>query len=153
MRKTWVVVVDERDALVYEAAPRQSLPFELKHTLKNTADKPDRELESDRPGRAFSSSNGQRHGIDGERSTRRTRQEAFARQIAAEIERGRQAGHFHQLVVVSGARMLGLLRAALPAPSRHLVVAEVPKDMVHHDEPKIRALVPRETWLPPLDFR
>lgn len=153
MRKTWVVVVDERDALVYEAAARKSIPFELKHTLKNDADGPDRDLESDRPGRAFSSSTGQRHGIDGERSTRRSLQEAFGRQVAAFVDHGRQKGAFRQLVIVAGARMLGLLRAALPDASRNLVVAEITKDMVHHDEPKIRALVPRETWLPRLDFR
>ena len=45
-----------------------------------------------------------------------------------------------------GARMLGLLRDAMSASSRELVLVEVPKDMAQHDEPAIRAHVPQETW-------
>ncbi len=143
--KTWIVVADERAALVYRGnGPRT--PFDLQHTLENEGDRPDRELESDRPGRAFSSSTGQRHGIDGERSTRRTRQAGFAKRIADEIDRARQAGEVRRLVLMSGPRMLGLLRAALPAASQALLVAEVPKDLVQLDEPAIRSHVPIETW-------
>jgi protein required for attachment to host cells len=84
--------------------------------------------------------------VDGERSTRRARQAGFARRIADEIERARKAGKFDRLVLMCGARMLGLLREAMSASSRELVLVEVPKDMAQHDEPAIRAHVPQETW-------
>ena len=145
MKKMWVVVADERRAMLYLSGALRE-PFSLLQTIENDADAPDRELETDRPGRRMSSPSGQKHGVDGERSTRRRRQEDFARRIAEEIERGRKAGRFDRLVLMCGARMLGLLRDALTAQSRELIVVEVPKDMAQHDEPAIRAHVPQETW-------
>jgi protein required for attachment to host cells len=144
-KTAWIVVADERRALVYVSGAR-SEPFDLALSIENEGDGPDRDLESDRPGRTFSSSTGQRHAVGGERSTRRTRQEGFARRIAEEVERARQTGRFESLVLMCGARMLGLLRDALAAPCRELVVSEVSKDMAKHDEPAIRAHVTQETW-------
>jgi protein required for attachment to host cells len=145
MKKMWIVVADERRAMLYLSGALRE-PFALLQTIDNDGDAPDRELETDRPGRTFSSSTGQRHSMDGERSTRRSRQAGFARRVAEEIERGRKAGRFDRLVLMCGARMLGLLRESLSAPSRELVLVEVPKDMAQHDEPAIRAHVPQETW-------
>ena len=145
MKKMWIVVADERRAMLYLSGALRE-PFALLQTIENDGDAPDRELETDRPGRTFSSSTGQRHAVGGERSTRRTRQEGFARRIAEEIEQARKAGRFDRLVLMCGARMLGLLRDALTAPSRELVLVEVSKDMAQHDEPAIRAHVPQETW-------
>ena len=145
MKKMWIVVADERRAMLYLSGALRE-PFALLQTIENDGDAPDRELESDRPGRTFSSSTGQRHAVDGERSTRRTRQQGFARRIGEEIERGRKAGRFDRLVLMCGARMLGLLRDTLSTASRELVLVEVPKDMAKHDEPAIRAHVPQETW-------
>jgi hypothetical protein len=86
--KIWIVVADEREALFYNVsgAERRGIGgedgspngrrangrFQLVLRLTNPQARPDRELESDRPGRAFSSSTGQRHAIDGERSSRRS---------------------------------------------------------------------------------
>src|SRR5262245_55699599 len=145
MKKMWIVVADERRAMLYLSGALRE-PFALLQTIENDGDAPDRELEADRPGRTFSSSTGQRHAVDGERSTRRARQAGFARRVADEIERARKAGKFDRLVLMCGARMLGLLREALSAPSRELVLVEVSKDMAQHDEPAIRAHVPQETW-------
>ncbi|HEX5048347.1 MAG TPA: host attachment protein [Gammaproteobacteria bacterium] len=145
MKKMWIVVADERRAMLYLSGALRE-PFALLQTIENDGDAPDRELETDRPGRKFSSATGQRHATDGERSTRRTRQEGFARRVADEIERARKAGKFDRLVLMCGARMLGLLREAMSTQTRELVLVEVPKDMAKHDEPAIRAHVPQETW-------
>jgi protein required for attachment to host cells len=169
--KIWIVVADEREALFYDAAPggprepsplrtppgaptdglagrSTDSPCKLMLKITNPQGRPDRERETDRPGRAFSSSTGQRHGIDGERSAERRDQEDFARRIADEIERARYAGNFDRLVLAAGPRMLGLIRAALPAPSRAAVAAEVAKDLVRFEGHALIEHLPREA-LPP----
>jgi protein required for attachment to host cells len=153
--KIWIVVADEREALFYDAVnpPRDGIPgvdadpsnsFRLALKITNKDARPDRELESDRPGRAFSSSTGQRHSIDGERSTRRNDQEDFAKRIAVELDRARNAGAVDRIVLGAGPRMLGMIRAALSAPCRALVAAEVAKDLVRFDEQRLREHLPPE---------
>jgi protein required for attachment to host cells len=147
--KIWVVVADEREALFYNVggAERRGISsegrwpdgrrvndrFHLVLRLTNPQARPDRELESDRPGRAFSSSTGQRHAIDGERSARRRDQEDFARRVADEIERSRHARTFDRVVLAAGPRMLGLIRAALSEPARACLAAEIAKDLVRFE--------------------
>jgi protein required for attachment to host cells len=146
--KIWIVVADEREALSYEVAAdrarqlvagrdgaRPAADGGCKLTLKlsNPHALPDRELEADRPGRAFSSSTGQRHGIDGERSMRRTDQQDFAKRVTDAIERGRHAGNFDRVVLAAGPRMLGMLRAGLSDATRNSVAAEVAKDLVRFE--------------------
>ena len=139
----WIVVADERRAMLYLSGALRE-PFALLRTIENDGDAPDRELETDRPGRTFSSSTGQRHGVGGERSTRRTAR-GFARRIAEEIERAQSRPIRPSRAHVRRANV-GLLREALPAPSREPRSRRVPKDMAKHDEPAIRAHVPQETW-------
>jgi protein required for attachment to host cells len=155
--KIWIVVADEREALFYDAGPSRSRAdldeaslergtegCKLVLKITNPQARPDRELETDRPGRAFSSSTGQRHGIDGERSSRRSDQEDFAKRICDEIDRARHAGNFDRLVLAAGPRMLGLIRGGLSAPSRAAVAAEVAKDLVRFEGRALIEHLPRE---------
>jgi protein required for attachment to host cells len=141
-----VVVADEREALLYDAAD-VNLPLALAAQLENPARQlNDRDLESDKPGRAVNSATGQSSALDGERSSRRTSAQSFARRIAGELERGRNAHGFDRVVLIAAPRMLGLLRDALSEPASELTVAEVAKDLVHADEQTIRAYVPDEVF-------
>jgi protein required for attachment to host cells len=164
--KIWIVVADEREALFYEVpAKRRSdeVPFSLfgsrerrsaegdyRLVLKitNPQGRPDRELETDRPGRAFSSSTGQRHAIDGERSTERRHQEDFAKRIAEEIEKARYAGSFERVLLAAGPRMLGLIRGSLSAASRDAISAEIAKDLVRFEGDDLVERLPPETMPP-----
>jgi protein required for attachment to host cells len=141
---TWIVVADQRQALFYEterasrrgrtrldgAGRAADAGCRLALKLTNPLAQPDRELETDRPGRAFSSSSGPRHAIDGERSTRRSEQEDFAKRVAEEMARAHHAGKFDGVVLAAGPRMLGLIRAVLPVSVRSAVTAEIAKDLV-----------------------
>jgi protein required for attachment to host cells len=168
--KIWIVVADEREALFYDvpAKPRSDdvthgrldsggrrlaeSDYHLVLKITNPQGRPDRELETDRPGRAFSSSTGQRHGIDGERSSERRHQEDFAKRIADEIEKARYAGSFDRVVLAAGPRMLGLLRASLPTASRNAVSAEIAKDLVRFEGDDLIERLPPET-MPPAALR
>ena len=142
-----VLVADEREANFFDAHNVAS-PLEMCGTMVNdAATLRDRDLESDRPGRGFNPAAPGRHGVYGERSTRRHEMEMFAKEIARAIDDARARNEFERLVIVAGPRMLGWLREALPAPTRAVVVAEVIKDIVHDDVEAIREVVPREAFL------
>ncbi|HEY5806941.1 MAG TPA: host attachment protein [Povalibacter sp.] len=138
---TRIVVADERRATFIDSSALNA-PLELRTTLLNdNAGLKDQDLETDRAGRG-ASAGGSRHGMDGERSTRRHLRELFARQVAGQIDEARKRNEFEKLVIIAGPRMLGLIRDGLTVPSRTLVVAEVDKDLSHQDEQAIRAAIP-----------
>jgi protein required for attachment to host cells len=142
-----VVVADEREANFFDL-PKPHADPQARESLHNDAARPDRELETDRPGRRFSGNGGNsRHAVDGERSTERHELELFALRVARTIDGARTRHEFDRLVLMAGPRMLGLLREALPAACRSVVAAEVPKDFVHHDIATIRDAVPRAAFL------
>jgi protein required for attachment to host cells len=141
-----VVVADERDATFFDLA-RPQAPLEARGSLHNDAARPDRELETDRPGRRFGGTHGNRHAVDGERSTERHEMELFAKQVCQEIDGARTRHEFDRLVLIAGPRMLGLLREALPAPCQAVVAAEVAKDFSLEQVDSIRDAVPREVFL------
>ena len=143
---TRVVVADERGVSFLDAdGPRQ--PLQLRTTVANeAAGLRDRDLETDRAGRGSNSGGWGRHGLDGERSTRRHLLETFARNVASLIDDARKRSEFHKLVIVAGPRMLGLIRDGLSVPCRSLVVAEVGKDLSHQDVAAIRDAVPHAAF-------
>lgn len=142
---TRLVVADERAAVFLDASSLSS-PLELRATLLNdNAGLKDRDLETDRSGRG-SGVGGRRHGVGGERSTRRHLLELFARHVATQVDEARKRREFDKLVLVAGPRLLGLLREGLPVPSRALVVAEIDKELAHHDMQAIRNAVPRAAF-------
>ena len=142
-----VVVADERDANFFDVAKPQADP-QACGSLHNDAARPDRELETDRPGRRFSgSANSNRHAVDGERSTERHEMELFALEVARTIDGARTRHEFDRLVLIAAPRMLGLLREALPAACRSAVAAEISKDLVHQDLATIRDAIPRAAFV------
>jgi protein required for attachment to host cells len=146
--KVRVVVADERAASLFDMASL-SAPLERVGTIENPDARPPREIESDRPGRGFVGAGGahHRHAYDGERTSRRWHAQIdLARQIATAVDQARARHEFDRLVIMAGPRMLGLIRDALPAPTRALVKAEVPKDLAHLDERSLKGYVPRESF-------
>jgi protein required for attachment to host cells len=140
-----VVVADERDVNFYDLETPRASP-QARGSLHNDGARPDRELETDRPGRRFGGTDGSRHAVGGERSTHEHESEQFARQVARTLDVARTRHEFDRLVLIAAPRMLGLLRAALPAPCRSVVAAEVAKDFVDQDLETIRDAVPREAF-------
>ena len=133
-----VLVADQSEACLFDLGPRRSLNL-VGRLTDPLAHLHDRDLVSDRPGRKFDRAPitpGRRgatahHATGGEYSARRHEAAAFARRIAAELERTHARGEFDGLIVMSGPRFLGLLREALPESIRATLVSEVTKDLVH----------------------
>jgi protein required for attachment to host cells len=157
--KKWIVVADQREALFYEMTGTSRMDptdpdaaerladsgCRLEHKITNPKAKPDRELETDRPGRAYSSGNGPPHGVDGERSSQRSGEQDFAKRIAEEISKAHHAGDFDRAVLAAGPRMLGLIRAALPGSVRSALSAEVARDLVRFEGQELLDHLPSET--------
>src|SRR5688500_19432064 len=141
-----MVVADEREANFFDVEKAQSPP-QLRGSLRNEAARPDRELETDKPGRRFGGTHGNRHAVDGERSTERHEMEQFAKEVARTLDGARTRHEFDRLVLIAEPRMLGLLRDALPAACRSVVAAEIAKNLVQHDIEQIRDAVPRDAFL------
>jgi protein required for attachment to host cells len=142
-----VVVADQRDANFFDVATPQADP-QACGSLHNDAARPDRDLETDRPGRRLSGSdNNNRHAVDGERSTERHELELFALEVARTIDGARTRQEFDRLVLIAAPRMLGLLREALPAACRSVVAAEISKDFVQHDLETIRDAIPQAAFV------
>jgi protein required for attachment to host cells len=141
-----VVVADERDATFFDLTKPQAA-LEARGSLHNDAARPDRELETDRPGRRFGGTHGNRHAVDGERSTQRHETELFAKQVCQALDGARTRHEFDRLVLIAAPRMLGMLREALPAPCQAVVAAEVAKAFSLDQVDSIRDAVPRDAFL------
>jgi len=141
-----VVVADERDATFFDLTKPQA-PLEARGSLHNDSARPDRELETDRPGRRFGGTHGNRHAVDGERSTQRRETELFAKQVCQALDGARTRHEFDRLVIIAAPRMLGMLREALPAPCQAVVAAEVAKAFSLDQIDSIRDAVPRDAFL------
>jgi len=134
-----VVVADQSEAKFYDLRHRPDALQLVARILDPLARLHDRDFKSDRPGRVFDHApvTGHRrgatahHATDGERRPRRHEAEAFARQIAGELQRGQRDCEFDAIIVIAGPLFLGLLRDALSDAVRSIVVAEVKKDLVH----------------------
>lgn len=141
-----IVVADERDATFFDLTKPRA-PLEARGSLHNDAARPDRELETDRPGRRFGGTHGNRHAVDGERSTQRHETQLFAKQVCQALDGARTRQEFDRLVIIAAPRMLGMLREALPAPCQAVVAAEVAKDLSLDQVDAIRDAVPRDLFL------
>lgn len=141
-----VVVAGEREASFFDLAAAQALPEARGAMLNDAPGRKDRDLETDRPGRRFGGTHGNRHAVDGERSAQRHEAEQFAREVARALDNARSRNEFDRLVLIAAPRMLGLLREALPHACRCVIAAQVPKDFVRHDASTIRDVVPREAF-------
>jgi protein required for attachment to host cells len=149
-----IVVADQSEARFYDTERLHGALQPAGQFSDPKARLPDRDLESDRPGRVFDHappSAGRRgvvghHGTDGERSPRKHEAEKFARQIADQLETARREGQFDRLVLMAAPTFLGLLRKALSQPARAIISAEVHKDLVHQEASVVLEHLPREAF-------
>jgi len=148
-----IVVADRSEARFYDAVAPRALLQPAGGLCDPQARLHDRDLESDRPGRLFSSARGAdgrgaiaRHGAGGERTAHKEGAQRFAKLIGKELDAQRALGSFDRIVLMAGPSFLGALRTALSKSVRHEVVAEVNLDLVHQSESRIREELPPEVF-------
>jgi protein required for attachment to host cells len=131
---TWVVLADRsRARFMRHRGPGKG--FDLVQEMEHPDGRlRDREIMTDRPGRAFDRSGQGRHAMEPEESPHEHEAAAFARTVADYAARARLDHRFERLVVAAEPQFLGLLRAALDEPTKKLVVGELPKHLLASDE-------------------
>lgn len=138
MLKTWVVVADSSRARIFQLKG-PGIPMEELHTLAHPEGRlHERELQSDRPGRAFDSRGNQRHAMGQDVSPAEQEQLAFGREIRDLVEQGRNSQAFDRLYLVAPPVLLGVLRKCLGDQARKCVEKELGKNLVQSGEEEIR---------------
>lgn len=129
--KTWILVADGAHArLVFRDGRRgpikRALPYDF-----GAPHPPTRRFVSDRPGRFPVGTMPARHAVEPRTDRRDYEKLAFARDLAAVIDRAAARRAFDRLVVVAPPAALGRLRTVLTPRTRALIAAEVAKDLTH----------------------
>jgi protein required for attachment to host cells len=93
--------------------------------------KRDRDLVSDRPGRAFESASPTRHAYAPKHDPHEMAKERFVHSIARRINEASAADTFNELVIVAPSHLLAELNEDLDVPTRAKLLASVAKDLVN----------------------
>lgn len=88
---------------------------------------------SDRPGH-YHSSNSARAAYSEHTDPKATAIDAFSREIARELNSGRNANLYKQLILIASPHMMGLLQHHLDKHVQKLVIHTIQKDLSHLSE-------------------
>ncbi len=141
-RTDWIVVANEAAAVVYARGSRRG-PLEKVLGFRNDdARLKTAELVSDRDGRSFDSHGQGRHAMSRERTgPKRHAAEAFAKRIAARMQKALHDGQCEAYALIAAPRFLGMLRKELAGPGLPEPFLSLDKDMVTQDAETIRDLL------------
>ncbi|MCG8548481.1 MAG: host attachment protein [Alphaproteobacteria bacterium] len=127
----WVLVADGRRARVFEVAGKGK--FALRDSFE-TESPPNRDIVSDRPGRAFDRAGPGRHAMAPASDPHENAKKAFLHDVAERLDSACYEKQFEKLVVVAPPPALGELRSIFPKRLRAAVTREVPKDLSGLDD-------------------
>lgn len=96
-----------------------------------------RDLTTDKPGRAFSSVGSGRSAMHPSTDWIRIEKHRFAREIARVLDAAAESRSFDRLIVVAPPATLGDLRRELGEQTLKLLHAELPKDLTRHSEDEL----------------
>ena len=137
MNNTWIVTANRSGATLFETEGKgkpirrlQDIPHP-KGRLQN------KDIDADKPGRAFDSLGQGRHGMSTEHEATEEVAMEFARILAELLNKGRTTHAYGKLVLVAEPRFLGVLRAALEPHTAALVVKTVHKDLPEVSEQEL----------------
>lgn len=130
-KTTWILVANGTQAIIARnLGPDNGIEKDLEHEFQGQ-NLPSREIMSDAPGRAFDSAGQGRHAMERPTDPQRNNQQAFAREIAAHIDKAADRNEFDRLVLVAAPQMLGELRKCLSNSAKAKVAGELSKDLTH----------------------
>lgn len=133
MAKSWIVVADSAEVRIFDADTRTRDLTEIAALIHPESRARDGELASDRPGRAFDSVGGGRHGMSKHVSPHEHEADLFARRIAERLSVGRESGEFEHLQLAAPPAFLGLLRKHLDSKVSNILQKTVTKNLVHEN--------------------
>lgn len=137
--KTCILVADGAHARAYlNDGPGRGIS-ELREYAKDIDLKASRNIDADRPGRAFDSGGEGRHAMESPTDSKRYAKGKFARGLAEKINAAITAGEFDRLVLIAAPATLGDLRQHLSKRSSDNIHGEIAKDLTHASDKEILA--------------
>ena len=137
MSTTWILTANRSGATLFEVAGRATALRRLREFPHPEGHLRNRDIDADKPGRAFDSLGMGRHGMSTARTPTEQLASEFARQLADVLNDGRNAHAYDKLVLIAEPRFLGLLRAALDTNTAAAVVQTVSKDLPDATEEQV----------------
>jgi protein required for attachment to host cells len=141
MSKHWIVVADRSKARIFTVDDPHGALQEVE-----TLDHPEgrehaRDINADRPGRAYDSSGQGRHAMG--TSVEPMEQDAirFSKEVSEHLRAACQDGRCNRLLLVAGPDFLGLLRKQLNTPP-DVRIKEIDKNLCNFDAREIRSHLP-----------
>lgn len=132
---SWILIANRTGArLVEKQGSQLALLEDISH---DSGRKRDREVDSDRAGRAFDRVGGQRHALSSEEGAHEHDAREFARELAQRLRTERVKHSFERLVLVAEPRFLGYLCEALDDATERTVIATVAKDLARVALPEL----------------
>lgn len=138
----WYVFSNRTEAVIYKTFEKNT--FTLVGKIENpVGQKPEKELDSDRPGRGFSSaaSGTIHHSLDRSFHHHETIAQRFAKDLALFLAKSKNENRFDELVLVAEPHFLGLLRGELSKNIQDTIHSTIPKEYVHRTESEMKDLV------------
>ena len=129
MTTTWILIANRSSASLFESDwPGKSMRRiqDIPHPQGRMQN---REIDTDKPGRSFTSFGQSRHAMSTEEEPTEHIAHQFALDLAELLNKGRVAHAYDKLVLMAEPKFLGILRAALDANTAALVVQTVNKDL------------------------
>lgn len=129
----WVLLADGHNARLLQG----TRPFDDLHGVDGGVVEPAvahrfaHDVDSDRPGRAYSSADGgSRSAIEPSEDPIRAEERAFAQDLAQKLDHGARDGKYDRLIIAAPPRFLGDIRTVLGASARAKLNAAIDKDLV-----------------------
>jgi protein required for attachment to host cells len=137
-KRTWIVVGHRGGAKIYEHAGIGRGIKMIDGMTNPTGRSQNRELVSDRPGRAFASRGaGGRHTLTAKADAHEQALTVFVRDLAQYLRSGLSQKRFERLVLVAEPHFLGKLRKVLPRNVASCVQGAVRKDLFRSDRAEL----------------
>ena len=138
MKKTWVVAAESGQARIFLLENRVAPLKDIDELSNPVARAHERDLISDRPGRAFDSGGQGRHSMEPQIDPKQQEAIAFAKKINERLEQGRTKGDFEELILIAPPEFLGILRHNINGNTTKHVTKTIAKRLVQKDETEIR---------------
>ncbi|STY28540.1 Protein required for attachment to host cells [Legionella wadsworthii] len=133
---TWIVTTDSNTCRIYKSTTK---PYQLtfvKELLHPESKLKDTELTSSAPGR-FNSASNVRGAYTQQTDPKEIEIDHFAREIAEELNSGRNHHDYDQLIIVAPPHMNGLLLQHMDKNVNHLITQNIKNDVMHLTEQKL----------------
>ncbi|HEX6959254.1 MAG TPA: host attachment protein [Ferrovibrio sp.] len=129
---TWVVTADVWRARFRECLDRQGPLQEVADLALETEEMHGnaRDLKSDKPGRAFSSTEASRSMMEPHHDPVELAKLRFAKAVARQVNDAFRRNQFKRLVISTPPKMLGALRQDICASAQQVIAGELDKDMM-----------------------